>query len=144
MTGPDDIAAECARTMWEADAASQQLGMELLEVGPGRAIMSMQIDRSKVNGLEVCHGGLIFTLADSAMAFACNGYDDMTFATSADMTWLAPGYLGDVLTATAVETARPGRSGVYDVTVTNQRNHTIALFRGRVRSTGRPLLGSVD
>lgn len=136
-----ELARRCAEAMWAADAASQALGMTQPVVGPGRARMSMRIREDMVNGQGNCHGGLVATLADSAFAFACNSYDDVTVAAGFDVVFVTPGRLGDRLTATAIERARFGRSGLYDVTVTRENGDLVAEFRGRSRSLGRPLLG---
>jgi acyl-CoA thioesterase len=123
-------------SMWERDAASQSLGMELIEVGNGSAVISMTIAEQHVNGLGVCHGGFLFTLADSAMAFASNSPDCSAFAVSAHIEFLAPAKLGDRLVATATEQWQQGRGGLYDVAVTNQTGIAIAHFRGKtIRST---------
>jgi acyl-CoA thioesterase len=125
--------------MWAQDTASAALGMELVEVGPGRARLRMPVTSSMVNGHAIAHGGLVFTLADSAFAVACNTHGVVTVASGADITFVAPARLGDVLLAEAVEQATFGRSGVTDVRVTNQDGELVALFRGRSRSLGRPL-----
>lgn len=137
MSGALDNPA--AARMWSNDRASAALGMEILEAEPGRAVATMTIRSDMLNGLDVCHGGLIFTFADSAMAFASNAHNDIAFAVTADMTWLRPAVEGDRLTATALEQVTAGRTGVYDVTVTNQDGEVVGLFRGRVRHTGKPL-----
>jgi acyl-CoA thioesterase len=118
-------------SMYERDRASQALGMRIVEVGPGRATVSMTVRADMVNGHAICHGGLIFALADSAFAFACNSHGPMTVAAGASIEFLAPGRLGDELTATASEVSRQKRTGVYDVTVSNQSGERVALFRGR-------------
>jgi acyl-CoA thioesterase len=120
-----------ARAMYEADHASRWFGMQIVEIAPGRCRMSMTIRPEMVNGHRICHGGLIFSLADSAFAFACNSHGDNTVAASATIDFLAPGREGDVVTATAREQWRSGRSGIYEVVVVNQRGETLALFRGR-------------
>jgi len=126
-----DAAPEKARAMWAADAASAALGMQLVELGPGRARVSMVVRPDMVNGHDLCHGGLIATLADSAFAFACNSHNELTVASGFAIDILAPGRLGDVLTARCHEVSRAGRTGVYDCDVTNQRGEKIAVFRGR-------------
>jgi len=131
---PDEIAKQCARAMWKADKASQGLGMELIEAAPGMASLAMTVREDMVNGHNVCHGGFIFTLADSAFAFACNSYNQSTLAQSCEISFLKPGQLGDRLTAVAREVWRQGRSGVYDIEVTNQSGTKIALFRGKSRT----------
>lgn len=130
----DDLARACAAAMWADDLASQRLGMVLEDVGPGRAVLSMTITADMVNGHGSAHGGFIFTLADSAFAFACNTVDQRSVGQQASITYLAPARAGDRLTATAVERARPGRSGLYDVTVTGPDGGLIAEFRGHSRT----------
>jgi acyl-CoA thioesterase len=120
-----------ARAMYDADHASRWLGMQIVEIAPGLCRMTMTIRPEMVNGHRICHGGLIFSLADSAFAFACNSHGDNTVAAGATIDFLAPGREGDVITATAHEQWRSGRSGIYEVVVANQRDETIALFRGR-------------
>jgi phenylacetic acid degradation protein PaaD len=130
-----------AATMWSNDRASAALGMSVVEASPGRAVVTMTVRSDMLNGLDVCHGGLIFTFADTAMAFASNAHNDIAFAVSADMTWQRPTVEGDRLVATAVEQDTTGRSGVYDVTVVNQDGDVVGMFRGRVRHTGKRLVG---
>lgn len=130
----DDLARACAAAMWAEDLASQRLGMVLEDVGPGRAVLSMTISKDMVNGHGSAHGGFIFTLADSAFAFACNTVDQRSVGQQASITYLAPARAGDRLTATAVERARPGRGGLYDVTVTGPDGGLIAEFRGHSRT----------
>ena len=130
----DDLARACATAMWAEDLASQRLGMVLEDVGPGRAVLSMTVTDDMVNGHGSAHGGFIFTLADSAFAFACNTVDQRSVGQQASITYLAPARAGDCLTATAVERARPGRSGLYDVTVTGPDGGVIAEFRGHSRT----------
>jgi acyl-CoA thioesterase len=113
----EQTAQRCAELMWAGDNASRSLGMELVDIGPGRATVRMTVRDDMVNGHGIGHGGLTFTLADSAFAFACNSYNRRTVAHSAEITFSAPTTLGDVLTAEAVERSREGRDGVYDVTV---------------------------
>jgi acyl-CoA thioesterase len=117
--------------MYANDAASQALGMRILDVAPGRARVAMQVRQDMVNGHRTCHGGFIFSLADSAFAFACNTYDAITVAAGASIEFLAPARLGDELIAIAEEQTRSRRTGVYDVAVVNQGGERIALFRGR-------------
>ena len=126
--------------MWAQDAASANLGIELVEVEPGHARLRMLVTSSMVNGHAIAHGGLVFTLADSAFAVACNTHGVVTVAAGADITFVAAARLGDVLVADAVEQAAYGRSGITDVRVTNQEGDLVALFRGRSRSLGRPIL----
>ncbi len=111
MTDPQDVAESATAAMWAGDRASQALGMEILEVGPGRAVLRMTVRDDMVNGHAIGHGGLTFTLADSAFAFACNSYDRRTVAAGAEIRFRAPTRLGDVLTATATERSRDGIDG---------------------------------
>ena len=141
-TSPDDVAGRSADAMWSGDAASQALGMQIVSVGPGTATLSMTVREDMINGWDLCHGGLIASLADSAFAFACNSHGTVTVASGFDVTFLESARLGDQLLAVAVERARRGRSGLYDVTVTRSSDDTvIAEFRGRSRSTGDPIPG---
>ncbi|MCC6193190.1 MAG: hydroxyphenylacetyl-CoA thioesterase PaaI [Burkholderiales bacterium] len=117
--------------MYERDRASRSLGMRIAWVAPGEADLAMTVREDMVNGHAICHGGLVFTLADSAFAYACNSHNLATVASGCTIEFLAPSHLGDVLTATARERAQVGRSGVYDVEVRNQHGATIALFRGK-------------
>jgi acyl-CoA thioesterase len=121
--------------MWEQDRASRSLGMQIVEIRPGFARLTMQVREDMVNGHEICHGGLIFTLADSAFAFACNTYNLVTVAAGGSIDFLRPVRLGDTLTATAEERSRSRRTGVYDVAVHNQSGECIAMFRGRSHET---------
>ncbi|HET9446331.1 MAG TPA: hydroxyphenylacetyl-CoA thioesterase PaaI [Steroidobacteraceae bacterium] len=140
MSDPQFIAEASARAMYGQDHASQALGMRILEVRPGYARLSMTVREDMVNGHELCHGGLIFTLADSAFAFACNTYDSVTVASAANVEFLLPGRLGDELTATAEERSRSKRTGVYDVVVRNQQGESVALFRGRSHELGGSII----
>jgi acyl-CoA thioesterase len=136
---PATLARRCAEEMWSSDAASQALGMTLDHVGPGVATMSMTVGPAMVNGHDLCHGGLVATLADSAFAFACNSRGTVTVAAGFQVDFLESARLGDVLVAEAREVTLRGRAGVYDVTV--RRGETvIAEFRGRSRGLGRPVL----
>jgi acyl-CoA thioesterase len=135
VPSPDDIAWACAQAMWKEDDASKGLGMEILEVRPGRATLAMTVQPHMVNGQRIAHGGFIFTLADSAFAFACNTHNERVVAAEGNITFIRPGKLGDRLVATGREISRSGRSGIYDVTVTS-RDIVIAEFRGHSRSIG--------
>jgi acyl-CoA thioesterase len=137
-----DIAQACAQAMWAEDQASQGLGMVVERVAPGEAVLSMPIRPDMTNGHGICHGGFIFTLADSAFAFACNTYNQRTVAQQCAVTFLQPGLRGDTLTAHAVERNRSGRSGIYDVTVRNGQGDVIAEFRGHSRTIPGTLLAS--
>ena len=125
------LAEAAAAAMLSRDSATQALGITLDDVGPGHARMSMTVRGDMLNGHQTCHGGFIFALADSAFAFACNSYNLNTVGAGCSIDYLAPGREGDVLTADAVEQALAGKSGVYDVRVSNQQGHAIALFRGK-------------
>ena len=131
----DDIARACAEAMWKEDDASKGLGMELIEVKPGRATLSMTVQPQMVNGQRIAHGGFIFTLADSAFAFACNSHNERTVAAHGNISFIRPGKLGDTLVAVAREISRSGRSGIYDVRVT-AGDEVIAEFRGHCRTIG--------
>lgn len=125
------IARACADLMYAEDDASKLLGIEIGEVSPGCATAHMTVTSGMVNGHDICHGGYIFTLADSAFAFACNTYGRVTVAAGASIEFVRSARLGDRLLAAASESHRGGRSGVYDVRVTDQQDRLIALFRGR-------------
>ena len=127
---------DAAGAMWAADAASAALGMELVEVGPGSARVSMVVRPDMVNGHDLCHGGIIASLADSAFALACNSHGPVTVAAGFSIDFLAPGRLGQTLYADAREVLLRGRSGIYDVTVRNDSTdgEVIAEFRGRSRT----------
>ena len=134
------VAKRSASSMWAQDQASRRLGMQLTDVGPGHATLTMTVREDMINGHGSCHGGFIAALADSAFAFACNTYGQVTVAAGFDITFIAPAALGDELVAHAVERARFGRSGLYDVSVTCRRGShitVIAEFRGRSRTLGR-------
>lgn len=118
------------------DAATRMLGMQIAEVAPGRAVIAMTVRADMLNGFAICHGGLIATLADSAFAFACNARNALTVASGFGIDLLKPARLGDVLTATAQEASLAGRTGLYDVTVRNQNEELIAMFRGRSYRVG--------
>ncbi|MFJ9542241.1 hydroxyphenylacetyl-CoA thioesterase PaaI [Streptomyces sp. NPDC101225] len=122
-----------AERMFAADEASQRLGIELLELGEGTAVLRMTVTKAMVNGHGIAHGGYMFLLADSAFACACNSHGPVTVASGADVTFVAPAYEGDVLTATAEEVTRFGRSGIYDVSV-RRADAVVAVFRGRSRT----------
>lgn len=136
----DALARACARKMYDDDEASRLLGMEVTVERPGEATVVMTVDERMINGHEVCHGGYVFTLADSAFAFACNGYDRVTLAAGASIDFLRPVKLGDRLAAHAREVSRSRRSGIYDVEVQNQDGKTVAVFRGRSVALEQPML----
>ena len=128
---PQAIADRVGRGMLAEDAASTGLGMQIEAMGPGYSRMTMRVRAEMLNGFKICHGGFITTLADSAFAFACNSYNELTLAAGIVVDFVAPAREGDLLTAEAREVTLAGRTGVYDVKVTNQRGETIALLRGR-------------
>jgi len=134
-----EIADRSSGAMWRNDDASQSLGIVIEKVQPGIATVSLQVEKRHTNGHDICHGGYIFTLADTAFAFACNSYNQVAVAQQNSISFVAPGKLGDTLTATATEVHRAARSGVYDAIVVNQDNETIALFRGNSRLLNRTL-----
>ena len=134
-----EIAQKCCETMWGNDLASQDLGMTIEVTKPGQAEARFEVRANMVNGYEICHGGFIFTLADSAFAFACNTYNRITVAASASIEFVRPARLGDKLLATAAEVHRGGRTGIYDITVTNQDDEVVAIFRGRSYATREPV-----
>ena len=132
---PDDLARACAEAMWKDDNASQGLGMEIVRVGPGEAVLAMTVRPDMVNGHAIAHGGFIFLLADSAFAFACNSRNERTVAAQCNIAFIRPGKLGDRLVATAKEISKTGRSGIYDVHVTVD-DVAIAELRGHSRAIG--------
>jgi acyl-CoA thioesterase len=139
----DDLARTCAEAMWKEDDASKGLGMEIVDIGPGQATLTMIVQPHMVNGQRIAHGGFIFTLADSAFAFACNTHNERTVAAQGNITFIKPGQLGDRLVATAREISRNGRSGIYDVRVT-AGEVVIAEFRGHSRTIGGTWLPIAD
>jgi acyl-CoA thioesterase len=126
--------------MWADDRASQALGMKIEHIAPGEARISMPIRRDMTNGHGICHGGFMFTLADSTFAFACNTYNQRTVAQQCAVTFIRAVKEGEILTAHAVERLRSGRSGIYDVTVRDSRNVVVAEFRGHSRTIAGELL----
>lgn len=131
---PQELAEASTTALWNADSASQRLGMMLERVAPGEATLSMVVTEAMSNGHGTCHGGYIFTFADSAFAFACNTYNNRVVGQHCSITYILPVRIGDRLTATARETARHGRSGIYDVHITNQDGAHVAEFRGHSRT----------
>ncbi|MBY5935193.1 hydroxyphenylacetyl-CoA thioesterase PaaI [Tateyamaria omphalii] len=131
---PKERAEKSAAVMWSDDRASTWLGMTLASIDEGRATLHLSVQEHHTNGHGICHGGITFALADSAFAFACNSRNQSTVAQHNSITYIAPAHLGDTLTAFAREVSLSGRSGIYDVTVTNQDGITIAEFRGGSRA----------
>lgn len=149
MTEPKLSAAEAqalaeatAEAMWSRDRAAQALGMKIVRVQPGKALLTMAVRTDMVNGHHICHGGMIFTLADTAFAYACNSYNKNTVASACHIDFLAPAKEGDLLEAEAVEQSASGRTGVYDITVRVAGGKTVALFRGKsYRINGEVIAG---
>ena len=132
--GAQRLAQTVGRAMYDADNASRSLGMVLDEIRPGQATLRMIVRDDMINGHDICHGGLIFTLADSAFAFACNARNQVTVAAGAEIHFISPARKGETLVAVARERASAGRSGVYDIEVTDRASgRLVALFRGRSR-----------
>jgi acyl-CoA thioesterase len=127
-----DLACRVGETMWAVDTASKDtMGMELLECAPGRARVRMEVKALHLNGHQICHGGFIFTLADTTFAFACNSHNKVAVAAGCSIEFLKSGQLGDVLICEGVEQTLTGRHGIYDMRVTNQQGEVIAMFRGK-------------
>ena len=127
---PQQRATRSAEAMWASDDASKWVGMRLDAVTPGTAVLSLDVEKHHTNGHDICHGGVIFLLADSAFAYACNSYNKLAVAQHNTISFIAPGILGDVLTATAHEVSFVGRNGIYDVRVTRSDDTVIAEMRG--------------
>ena len=136
----DDIAWACARAMYADDKAARELGIEILDMREGYARLTMTVRDDMINGHDMAHGGYIFTLADTAFAYACNSHDQAAVAAGASIDFVGPAHLGDCLTAVAEVQSQRGRSGLYDVRVTDQEQRLIACFRGRSSRIGRPVL----
>lgn len=142
---PQRLAEAVGRAMYRRDSASQLLGMTLDSIAPGRAQMRMRVRPDMCNGHGICHGGLIFTLADSAFAYACNSYNINTVALGCTIDFMAAGKDGDLLTAVGEMRQQGSRTGLYDITVTNQDGQTIAVFRGKsYRVKGEVISGSAS
>ena len=135
-----DTARLCAERMFANDRASRGLGIDITVPAPGQAVAVMRVREDMLNGFGICHGGYIYTLADTAFAFACNAYDDLSVAASGSIEYLQPVHAGEQLTAAATEDYRAGRRGLYTVTVSRGDDDIVALFRGRSASRSEPLL----
>ncbi|MBT9494463.1 MAG: hydroxyphenylacetyl-CoA thioesterase PaaI [Paucibacter sp.] len=136
-----EIAEAVRDGMFANDRASKALGMDVLAVGPGSATLAMTVTEAMLNGFDICHGGMVTALADSTFAFACNSYNELTVASGFSIDIVAPSRLGDRLKAVAKEVSLAGRTGVYDITITNQADELIAVFRGRsYRIKGKPVV----
>lgn len=140
MTHASDLAHACAKAMVDTDIAGRHMEFQLVSAEPGRAVMTMTVLDWMVNSHGTCHGGILFTFADSAFGVACNSHNERAMGQHCSMTYVAPAERGDRLVARAVERSRSGRSGIYDVTVTREEGVVIAEFRGHSRTLGTPLL----
>jgi acyl-CoA thioesterase len=134
------MAQACADAMWQDDRASKALGMSIQRIAPGEAVLSMTVRPDMTNGHDICHGGFIFTLADSTFAFACNSYNQRTVAQQCAVTFIRAVSAGETLTAHAIERSKAGRGGIYDVTVRDSKNIVVAEFRGHSRTISGELL----
>ena len=128
---PQQTADLVRHGMYANDRAAQDMGIEVLEVSPGRAVLTMTVRDNMLNGHAICHGGYLAALADTAFAYACNSYNELTVASGFSIDLVAPARLGDLLTAHSFEISKAGRTGVYDSEITNQRGERVAVFRGR-------------
>jgi len=134
-----EMAQRCKDVLWKSDKASPALGIKITVPEAGTATAIMEIREDMINGFGVCHGGLVFTLADTAFAFACNGYNEQTVAASCHIEFIRPAVLGDVLPAIATEDYRGRKNGHYTIAVQNQDEKLVALFRGRSSCTGKAI-----
>jgi acyl-CoA thioesterase len=141
---PQQIADACGVAMYERDYAAQALDIVLEEIAPGYARMRMVVRKDMVNGHDIGHGGMTFALADTAFAYSCNSRNQVTVASACTIDYLNPARLGDTLTAIAHERTLRGRSGIYDITVTNQRGEQIAHFRGRSHRIGGEVVPGLE
>ena len=140
-TDPQTLASATAHAMWQRDRTAQALAMRIEQIAPGNATLSMPVRSDMVNGHHICHGGMIFTLADTAFAYACNSYNQTTVASACHVDFIAPAKEGEVLHADATERSASGRTGVYDVTVRTAEGKLIALFRGKSHRIGGEVIG---
>lgn len=131
MAEQDAFARACSDAMEANDRASRMMGIKIVDTKAGQAVLTMQVRNDMLNGHDVCHGGMLFTLADTAFAHACNNTNKVTLASGCTIDFLAPAYAGETLTATALERSRSGRTGVYDVEIHNPDGKLVATFRGR-------------
>jgi acyl-CoA thioesterase len=145
MMDARDLAARVGQAMYAVDAAVKDfMQIELLACEPGRAVLRMAVREPMLNGHRICHGGFIFTLADSTFAYACNSHNKVTVAAGASIEFLKPAHAGDVLTCEGIEQVLQGRHGIYDMKVTNQRGETVALFRGKSASIQGSIVAGED
>ena len=128
---PEQLAVLCSETMQKTDHASQMMGIEIIKTTPGYAELQMVVRQDMLNGHGSCHGGMLFTLADTAFAHACNSTNKITVASGCSIDFIAPALQGDRLTAIGQERSRSGRTGIYDINITNEQGALIATFRGR-------------
>lgn len=140
----DAVARDCARTMLAGDRVSEAFGIELVEAAAGRAVLAMTIREDMLNGFGTCHGGVLFTLADTALSCACNSRNERSVAHHCSVIYLRPGKPGERLTATASERSKVGRVGIYDVSVTDSHGATIAEFLGHARVIGGPVIANAE
>ncbi len=138
------LAEACAAALWDADTTTQSLGMVLRRIAPGACELQMTVTEKMCNGHGTCHGGYLFTLADSAFAFACNSYNQRSVAHHCNITYVSPSFTGDQLTAVATEVSRAGRNGIYDIQITNQQNAPVAVFRGHSRTVKGTLVSDAN
>lgn len=141
---PKELAAATASAMWARDRTAQALGMKIETINAGQATLSMQVRDDMVNGHHICHGGMIFTLADTAFAYACNSYNQNAVASACQIDFIAPAREGETLDAEAVERTASGRTGVYDVTVKTRDGKIIALFRGKSHRIGGEVIAGPE
>jgi len=139
-----ELAQSRAREMLARDRASQALGIAVSVPAPGGAIATMTVREDMLNGFDICHGGIVCALADTAFAFACNGYERVALAAAASIEFIRPGLCGDLLTAVAAEDYRGAKTGFYTVRVSNQHQETVAIFRGRSVCREQKLTDSVQ
>ena len=143
-TDPQALASATAHAMWQRDRTAQALAMRIEHIAPGHATLSMPVRSDMVNGHHICHGGMIFTLADTAFAYACNSYNQTTVASACHVDFIAPAKEHEVLHAEAIERSASGRTGVYDVTVRTAEGKLIALFRGKSHRIGGEVISGPD
>ena len=145
MSESQRLAEQVSAALYARDNAARALGISIRSVAPGEATLTMAVREDMLNGHAICHGGLIFAIADTAFAYACNSYNDNTLAAAASIEFLSPARLGDVLTAVSKEQSRGRRLGIYDIEVTRQDGTRVALFRGRsAKVSGAVLAGLVE
>lgn len=140
MTPQQQLAWQCAEKMYSQDGCSNLLSLKIEQMDQGSATVSMMVTRDMLNGFETCHGGMIFSLADSAFAFACNSENQVAVAAGCSIEYVRPGRAGDTLTAVAQARSQGKVTGTYDIEITNQDGKLVALFRGKAHRLGRPVL----